>query len=56
MLGGLFLVVVGVSAVAWGIHWSIITGDMKNTVLLIGGGLFMQGLSSVLGIDKLVTG
>ena len=52
MLGGLFLVIVGVSAVAWGIHWSIITGDLKNTVLLFGGSLFMQGLSSVLGIDK----
>lgn len=54
MLGGLFLVIMGVSAIAWGIHWSIITGDMKNTVLLFGGGLFIQGLSSVLGIDRMV--
>jgi hypothetical protein len=51
LLGGLFLVIVGVSAVAWGIHWSIISGDMKNTVLLFGGSLFMQGLASVLGME-----
>jgi hypothetical protein len=48
--GGLFLVIVGVSAVAWGIHWSIISGDMKNTVLLFGSSLFIQGLASVLGM------
>jgi hypothetical protein len=51
LLGGLFLVIAGVSAVTWGIHWSIISGDVKNTVLLFGGSLFMQGLASVLGIE-----
>jgi len=56
LLGGLFLVVAGVSAVAWGIHWSIISGDIKNTVLLFGGSLFMQGLTSVLGIETSETG
>jgi len=50
LLSGLFLVIVGISAVAWGIHWSIVSGDMKNTVLLIGGSLFIQGLASVLGM------
>ncbi len=49
---GLFLVIVGVSIVAWGIHWSIISGDIKNTVLLFGGSLFMQGLASVLGMAE----
>jgi hypothetical protein len=50
LLGGLFLVIVGVSAVAWGIHWSIVSGDMKNMVLLFGCSLFIQGLASVLGM------
>ena len=51
LLGGLFLVIAGVSAVAWGIHWSITSGDIKNTILLFGGSLFIQGLTSVLGIE-----
>ncbi|MCJ7434154.1 MAG: hypothetical protein MUO77_11765 [Anaerolineales bacterium] len=52
LLGGLFLVIVGVSTVAWGIHWSIVSRDMKNTVLLFGGSLFIQGLASVLGMAE----
>jgi len=51
LLSGLFLVVMGVSALAWGIHWSIISGDMKNTILLYGGSLFIQGLTSILGME-----
>ena len=50
LLSGLFLVIIGVSAVAWGIHWSIVSGDLKKTVLLFGGSLFIQGLTSVLGM------
>jgi hypothetical protein len=52
LLSGIFLIVVGISAAAWGIHWSIISGDMKNTILLFGGSLFIQGLTSVLGIES----
>lgn len=48
---GLFLVIVGVSALAWGIHWSIVSGDVKNAILLFGGSLFTQGLTSILGMD-----
>lgn len=51
LLSGLFLVIVGVSALAWGIHWSIVSGDMKNTILLFGGSLFLQGLASILGME-----
>jgi hypothetical protein len=51
LLSGLILLIAGVSAVAWGIHWSIISGDIKNTVLLFGGSLFTQGLTSILGIE-----
>ena len=51
LLVNLALVIIGVSGFAWGIHWSIISGDVKNTVLLFGGGLFMQGLTSMLGMS-----
>jgi hypothetical protein len=51
ILSGLILVVAGVSAMAWGIHWSIISGDIKNTVLFFGGSLFVQGLTSILGVE-----
>lgn len=51
ILSGLILVVAGVSAMAWGIHWSIISGDIKNTVLFFGGSLFVQGITSILGIE-----
>ena len=52
LLSELFLVIVGVSVLAWGIHWSIISGDMKNTILLFGGSLFIQGLTSILGMES----
>jgi hypothetical protein len=51
LLNELILVIVGVSALAWGIHWSIISGDMKNTILLFGGSLFIQGFTSILGME-----
>ena len=51
LLINLALVITGVSAIAWGIHWSIISGDAKNTVLLFGGSLFIQGLTSILGMN-----
>jgi hypothetical protein len=51
LLNGLLIVIVGVSALAWGIHWSIVSGDMKNTILLFGGSLFLQGLTSILGME-----
>lgn len=51
LLNGLFIVIVSVSTLAWGIHWSIVSGDMKNTLLLFGGSLFMQGMASILGME-----
>jgi hypothetical protein len=52
LLNGILLIVAGVSAAAWGIHWSIVSGDIKNTIILFGGSLFVQGLTSVLGIES----
>lgn len=51
VLSGLFLVIISISTLAWGVHWSIVSGDIKNTVLVVGGSLFVQGLTSVLGIE-----
>ncbi|NOH02026.1 MAG: hypothetical protein HND47_08715 [Chloroflexi bacterium] len=50
ILYGLLLVIAGVSIAAFGIHWSIVSGDVKNTVLIVGGSFFLHGLTSVLGI------
>lgn len=49
-LYGLILVTVGVMVAAFGVHWSIVSGDMKNTVLIIGSSFFLHGFTSVLGI------
>ena len=51
LLSGLLLVIIGVSAFAFGIHWSIVSGNMNNTVLLIGISLYIQGLTSILGME-----
>ena len=51
LMSGLILVIASISAVAWGIHWSIVSGDAKNAVLLFGGSLFAQGLTFILGIE-----
>ncbi len=51
LLSGLFLVILGVSAFAFGIHWSIVSGNVKNTVLLFGSSIFVQGLTSILGME-----
>ena len=52
LVSGLFLVIAGVSALAWGIHWSIVSGDIKNTILLFGGSFLIQGLTSILGMES----
>ena len=49
-LYGLLLVVVGVAIVAYGIHWTVISGDPKHTVMVVGSSFFLHGFTSVLGI------
>lgn len=49
-LYGLLLVTVGVAVAAFGVHWSVVSGDVKNTVLIVGGSFFLHGFTSVLGI------
>jgi hypothetical protein len=49
ILYGLLLVIAGVAIFALGVHWSIVSGDPKNTVLLVGGSFTLHGVASVLG-------
>jgi len=50
LLNALLIVIVSVSALMWGINWSIASGDIKLTLLLFSGSLFLQGLTSILGM------
>jgi hypothetical protein len=52
LLNGLFIVIVSVSALVWGIHWSMSSGDIKLTLLLFSGSLFLQGLTSIFGMES----
>ncbi|MBL8100455.1 MAG: hypothetical protein JNK81_14820 [Anaerolineales bacterium] len=52
VLNSLLIVIVSVSALVCGIHWSIASGDMKNTILLFSSSLFVQGLTSILGMES----
>jgi len=47
---GLLLVIAGVSIVAYGIHWTVISGDPKHTVMIVGSSFFLHGFTSVLGM------
>lgn len=50
-LNALMIVIISISALMWGINWSISSGDVKLTLLLFSGSLFLQGLTSILGIE-----
>ncbi len=50
LLNALLIVIISISALMWGIHWSISSGDIKLTLLIFSGSLFVQGLTSILGM------
>lgn len=50
LLNGLLIVIISVSGFVWGLHWSISSGDIKLTLLLFSGSLFLQGLASIIGM------
>jgi len=47
---GLMLVLVGAGSAMWGVHLSILSGDIKNAMILFGGSLVLQGIASVVGL------
>lgn len=50
LMAGLLLVLLGMGSVMWGLHLSIMSGDVKNVMLLFGGSLVLQGIASVVGL------
>ena len=49
---GLLLVLLGTGSAMWGLHLSIISGDIKNVMILFGGSLVLQGIASVTGLRE----
>ena len=49
---GLLLVLLGTGSAMWGLHLSIISGDIKNVMILFGGSLVLQGIASVAGLRE----
>jgi hypothetical protein len=52
LLAGLLLVLLGTGSAMWGLHLSIVSGDVKNAMILFGGSLVMQGIASILGLRE----
>jgi hypothetical protein len=36
----------------WGLHLSIVSGDVKNVMILFGGSLVLQGIASIVGLQE----
>lgn len=51
LLAGLLLVLLGTGSAMWGLHLSILSGDIKNVMILFGGSLVLQGIASILGLQ-----
>jgi hypothetical protein len=52
LMAGLLLVLLGTGSAMWGLHLSIVSGDIKNVMILFGGSLVLQGIASVVGLQE----
>ena len=52
LMAGLLLILLGAGSAMWGVHLSIISGDVKNVMILFGGSLVLQGIASVVGLAQ----
>ena len=52
LMVGLMLVLLGAGSAMWGVHLSIVSGDVKNLMILFGGSLILQGIASVVGLGE----
>jgi hypothetical protein len=52
LMAGLSLVLLGTGSLMWGLHLSIISGDVKNVMILFGGSLVLQGIASIVGLQE----
>jgi len=51
LASGLALVLLGMGSVMWGLHLTLISGDVKNVMILFGGSLVLQGVAAVVGLS-----
>ena len=51
LIGGLYLVVLGAVTIVWTYHLAVLSGDMEYYMVIFGGSLMMQGVSSLLGFS-----
>lgn len=52
LLSGLLLVLLGAGSAMWGVHLTIVSGDVKNVMILFGGSLVLQGIASIVGLQE----
>lgn len=52
LVGGLLLVLLGTGCAMWGLHLTLISGDVKNVMILFGGSLVLQGIASIVGLQE----
>ena len=49
-LGSLLLVALGAATIVWTLHLALVTGDAEYYMLVYGGSLIVQGISSLFGV------
>ncbi|MBN2501206.1 MAG: hypothetical protein JXB38_10540 [Anaerolineales bacterium] len=52
LVAGLLLVLLGTGSAMWGVHLTIVDGDIKNVMILFGGSLVLQGIASIVGLRE----
>ena len=52
LMSGLLLVLLGTGSAMWGLHLSLVSGDIKNVMILFGGSLVLQGIASIVGLQE----
>ena len=52
LVAGLVSVLLGAASAMWGLHLSIVSGDVKNVMILFGGSLVLQGIATIVGLQE----
>lgn len=52
LMAGLTLVLLGTGSAMWGLHLTLVSGDVKNVMILFGGSLVLQGIASIVGLQE----
>lgn len=51
LASGLVLLLLGTGCAMWGLHLTLVSGDIKNVMILFGGSLVLQGIASIVGLQ-----